>query len=51
VNIAELLLYQRADAMSMAMMAMVARQILAPGDLWFMGAPLVALMRDSVVRR
>src|SRR5712671_249875 len=33
------------------MMAMVPRQILAPHDLWLMGASLVALMGNTVVGR
>jgi len=52
VNFAELLLYQWANTMSMvAVMAMVVRQILAPYDFWLMGAPLVALMGNTVVPR
>jgi hypothetical protein len=51
MNFAELLLYQWANAMPVAVMAMVARQILAPHDFWLMGAPLVALMGNAVVPR
>jgi hypothetical protein len=51
VNVTELLLYQWADTMLVAVMAMVVRQILAPHDFRLMGAALVALMGNAVVPR
>jgi hypothetical protein len=51
VNFPELLLYQWANTMPVAVMAVVARQILAPHDFWLMGAPLVALVGNTVVPR
>jgi len=51
VDIAELLLYQRTDIVTVAVTATIAWQILTPDDLWFMSASLIALMSDTVVRR
>src|SRR5271166_3266947 len=51
-NIAKLLLDQRTDTVLVAaMMPMVVVQILAPHDLRLMGATLVALVGDPIVRR
>jgi hypothetical protein len=49
VNIAKLLLKQRADIVPMAMVTVMRRQVFATYDLRLMGAALVALMGDSVV--
>jgi len=48
VNVTKLLLHQRTDTVSMAVVAMLRRQILAAHDLGFMRAPLIALMGDTV---
>jgi hypothetical protein len=50
VNIAELLLAQRAETVIVLMMPMVRREILASHDLRLMCTALVALMHDPVVR-
>ena len=50
MDIAELLLDQRADPVMMVVPATIAGEILAPHDLGLMRAALVALMGDPVVR-
>jgi hypothetical protein len=49
-DIAKLLPDQRAEAMVVAMVPMIPRQILASHDLWLMSTALVALVRDPIVR-
>ena len=51
MNIAELLLDHRTDAVVVAVTAVVVRQILPAHYFRFMGAALVALMRNAIVRR
>ena len=49
MDIAKLLLKQRADVVPMAVVTVVRRQVFATYNFWLMGAALVALMRDPVV--
>jgi len=49
VNIAKLLLEQRADVVLMAVVTVMRRQVFATYNLWLMSAALVALMGDPVV--
>jgi hypothetical protein len=49
VNIAKLLLEQRADVVPMAVVTVMRRQVFATYNLWLMSAALVALMGDPVV--
>src|SRR5258708_40021561 len=51
VYVAELLLDQRVDAVAVAVMPVILRQVLAAHELRFMSTTLIALVRDAIVRR